>query len=292
MTQKKNKHYTLREETYTGDKSELKPWQVKLHTLIYEADTPSGKLFDLILLVAIILSVLAVMLESVVSIQQKYGGVLRIIEWAFTILFTIEYTLRLICISKPRNYVFSFFGIIDLLSIVPTYLSVIIAGSQTLLIIRIIRLLRVFRILKLVRYVTGAQQIIRALRLSFAKIIVFLGAVFVLVCILGTLMYIVESPESGFTSIPVSIYWGIVTLTTVGYGDIAPVTVLGQVLASIIMLIGYAIIAVPTGIMSAEMVSQKIKKKKSNTQVCSNCMHGDHADDAKFCVNCGESLHI
>lgn len=259
----------------------------RLHEIIFEADTPAGKWFDIILLWAILLSVITVMLESVDGISSVYGTELRYIEWGFTILFTIEYILRIIATGKSIKYIFSFYGIIDLVSIIPTYLGLFISGTHTLSIIRSIRLLRVFRILKLVRYISEANILMKALKASRAKIIVFLFAVLSLTFILGTLMYLIESPESGFTSIPRSIYWAIVTLTTVGYGDITPATVLGQTLASIIMIIGYAIIAVPTGIVGAEIAKAK---PNTNTQACPECSQEGHDDDAKHCKFCGVKL--
>ena len=268
-------------------KKQLSPWQVKLHEVIFEADTRAGKWFDILLLVAILLSVATVMLESVNSISVLYGEELRILEWIFTILFTLEYIARLVSIGKPLKYVFSFYGIIDFVSIIPTYLGIFISGTHTLSIIRSIRLLRVFRILKLAQFISEADVLIKALKASRAKIVVFLFALLSLTFILGTIMYLIETPESGFTSIPRSIYWAIVTLTTVGYGDIAPQTVLGQTLASFIMIIGYAIIAVPTGIVGAELVKTK---PNSNTQSCPNCSLEGHDDDAKHCKFCGETL--
>ncbi|MGB0882170.1 MAG: ion transporter [Vicingaceae bacterium] len=268
-------------------KKELSPWQQKLHEVIFEADTRAGKWFDIILLVLIVLSVITVMLESVPSIEFIYGEELRILEWVFTLLFTLEYIARLVSIGKPLKYVFSFYGIIDFISIMPTYLSIFITGTHTLSIIRSIRLLRVFRILKLTQFIGEANVLIKALKASRAKIIVFLFAVLSLTFILGTLMYLIESPESGFTSIPISIYWAIVTLTTVGYGDIAPVTVVGQTLASFIMIIGYAIIAVPTGIVGAELSKANLN---NNTQACKNCSEEGHDDDAVHCKFCGEVL--
>ncbi len=262
-------------------------WKNKLHEIIFEADTPAGKWFDVLLLWAILLSVVTVMLESVESISSVYGTQLRIIEWFFTILFTFEYFARIITTGKPIKYIFSFYGIIDLVSIVPTYFGLFISGTHTLAIIRSIRLLRVFRILKLVQFISEANVLMKALKASKAKIIVFLFAVLSLTFILGTLMYLIESPESGFTSIPRSIYWSIVTLTTVGYGDIAPQTVLGQTLASLIMIIGYAIIAVPTGIVGAEIAKTT---SNTNTQACPECSKEGHSDDAKHCKYCGAKL--
>jgi len=269
-------------------KTHLSPWQLKLHEIIFEADTGAGKLFDILLLFAILLSVATVMLESVNSISAIYGEELRIIEWVFTLLFTLEYIARLVSVGKPLKYVFSFYGIIDFVSIIPTYLGVFITGTQSLAIIRSIRLLRVFRILKLAQFVSEANALIKALKASRAKIVVFLFALLSLTFILGTVMYLIETPESGFTSIPRSIYWAIVTLTTVGYGDIAPQTVLGQTLASFIMIIGYAIIAVPTGIVGAELIKTN---PKTNTQACPSCSLEKHDDNAKHCKFCGENLY-
>lgn len=269
------------------EKSTLKPWQIKLHEVIFEADTRTGKWFDIMLLWAILLSVAAVMLESVESINQAYGEELRIIEWSFTFLFTIEYIARILTVGKPLKYIFSFYGVIDLISIIPTYLGLFVSGSHTLSVIRSIRLLRVFRILKLVQFISEANVLLKALKASRAKIVVFLFAVLSLTFILGTIMYLIESPEAGFTSIPRSIYWAIVTLTTVGYGDIAPQTVLGQTLASLIMIIGYAIIAVPTGIVGAEIAKTNTA---TNTQSCPQCSLEGHEDDAKHCKHCGSRL--
>ncbi|PLX04247.1 MAG: ion transporter [Marinilabiliales bacterium] len=260
-----------------------------IYEIIFEADTPVGKVFDITLLIAIILSVIIVMLDSVHDLAAKYGGVFSIIEWVLTILFTIEYILRIYSVKKSSKYIFSFYGIIDLLSILPTYIGLFLVGGHYLMIIRILRLLRVFRVLKLARYVTAARSLGSALNNSRAKIIVFLEVVISVVIIIGSIMYLIEGPENGFTSIPVAIYWSIVTITTVGYGDIAPQTVLGQSLASVLMIIGYAIIAVPTGIISSEMIMGSQKKGKT-AQVCQNCMFEDHDEDAKYCKKCGEKL--
>ncbi|ELR68160.1 Potassium voltage-gated channel subfamily KQT [Fulvivirga imtechensis AK7] len=266
-----------------------KNWKDILHEIIFEADTPGGKVFDVILLIAIILSVVAVMLESVAKIKLEYGHVLYIAEWVFTILFTIEYVTRLLIVTRPFKYAISFLGIIDLLSVIPTYLSLIFVGAQSLLVIRSIRLLRVFRVFKLARFLGEASQLMSALKASRPKIIVFIGAVFTMVVILGTLMYLIEGGENGFTSIPKSIYWAVVTLTTVGYGDIAPQTVLGQGLATLIMILGYGIIAVPTGIVSAEMTRQKPYSPVS-TQACPHCGAEGHDSDAAYCKKCGGHL--
>lgn len=261
-------------------------YRAKLHEIIFEADTPTGKFFDITLLIFIVLSVIVVLLDSVLSIHERFGHSLLILEWSFTILFTLEYILRIITSNQPSKYIFSFYGIIDLLAILPTYLSLILVGSQYLLVIRMLRLLRVFRVLKLTRYVGASKVLAVALRRSRHKIVVFLEVVLTLVVVMGSIMYMVEGPEHGFNSIPHSIYWAIVTLTTVGYGDIAPQTFLGQTIASFVMIIGYAIIAVPTGIISVEMS----KATQTNTQDCQNCHCNDHDDDAKFCKRCGDTL--
>jgi len=274
-------------------KQKYTKWKHDLHEIIYEADTPAGKLFDIVLLILILVSIVVVMLESVTAIDQKHHQLLNITEWVITILFTIEYIARIISIKKPKVYIFSFFGIIDLLSTLPKYLSLFIAGSHALIALRALRLLRVFRILKLVRYLGAAKNLSKALIASKTKIAVFLFAVVILCSILGTIMYLVEgSADSGFTSIPRSIYWAIVTLTTVGYGDIAPVTALGQFIASLIMILGYGIIAIPTGIVSAEYVKDATKNTvHTNTQSCANCNTVNHIDNAKFCFKCGNELN-
>ena len=269
----------------------------KLHTIIYEADTPMGKLFDVVLLILILVSVILVMLESVTSIDTHYHDLLYFGEWVITIFFTVEYILRIITVKKASNYIFSFYGIIDFLSTIPLYLSFILAGSNALLAVRALRLLRVFRILKITRYMGEANKLNKALRDSKPKILVFLFAVLILSIIAGTIMYLVEGEQSGFVSIPVSVYWCIVTLTTVGFGDIAPVTPLGQFIAAIIMIMGYGIIAVPTGIVSAEYASKKPHTVDDpeyihvNTQSCQNCNENNHNDNAEFCHKCGSTLH-
>ena len=269
----------------------------KLHTIIYEADTPMGKLFDVVLLILILVSVILVMLESVTSIDTHYHDLLYFGEWVITIFFTVEYILRIITVKKASNYIFSFYGIIDFLSTIPLYLSFILAGSNALLAVRALRLLRVFRILKITRYMGEANKLNKALRDSKPKILVFLFAVLILSIIAGTIMYLVEGEQSGFVSIPISVYWCIVTLTTVGFGDIAPVTPLGQFIAAIIMIMGYGIIAVPTGIVSAEYASKKTHTIDDpeyihvNTQSCQNCNENNHNDNAEFCHKCGSTLH-
>lgn len=276
-----------------------KSWQDKLHEIIYEADTPAGKLFDVILLIAILASIVLVMLESVKSIDAKYHEFLNISEWVITILFSIEYIVRIISVKKPLRYITSFYGVIDLLSTIPKYLSLIFAGTHALVALRALRLLRIFRILKLARYLGASNHLASAIKASRAKISVFLFAVLIAAVIFGTIMYLVEGEESGFTNIPKSVYWCIVTLTTVGFGDIAPVTPLGQLIATIIMILGYGIIAVPTGIVSAEYTNQNKTKKPEddevvvhlNSQCCANCLSEKHVDGAEFCFKCGCKLH-
>lgn len=249
-----------------------------------------GKLFDVVLLAMIILSIIVVMLESVEPIHDEYGNTLGIIEWGLTILFTLEYILRIVSVKKPWKYIFSFYGLVDLISIVPTYLSIMTTGTQTLATVRSLRLLRVFRILKMGRFLKEASRLTNALISARAKIMVFLLAILTVVTIMGTIMYMIEDPKDGFTSIPRSIYWAIVTLTTVGYGDIAPQTVLGQFFASIIMIMGYAIIAVPTGIVTAEIVRGPKEDDDVSTQACTNCSRDGHDTDAEFCKYCGAEL--
>jgi len=271
-------------------------WKDKLHEIIYEADTPAGKLFDVVLLFAIITSIILVMLESVKSIDLKYHKLLNIAEWIITILFSIEYAARIITVKKPIRYITSFYGIIDLLSTIPKYLSLLFAGTHALVALRALRLLRVFRILKLGRYLGASNNLLLALRASRAKISVFLFAVVIVAIILGTIMYLIEGEKNGFTNIPKSVYWCIVTLTTVGFGDITPQTPVGQFIASLVMILGYGIIAVPTGIVSAEYAQHSKPKTKEedihlNTQSCSNCSASKHKDNAEYCYSCGTKLN-
>jgi voltage-gated potassium channel len=265
----------------------VQSWRERWHEIIFEADTPTGKAFDVGLMILIVASVIAVMLESVRSVRERYGTELRIAEWAFTVVFTIEYVVRLATVRVPSRYVRSFFGVVDLLAVAPTYASLLIEGTQSLIVIRALRLLRVFRVFKLARYLGEADVLTRAVRASRPKITVFLGAVVTLVLIMGTLMYLVEGEEHGFTSIPISVYWAIVTLTTVGYGDIAPQTVLGQALASLVMIAGYSIIAVPTGIIGVEIARAS---RRVSTQTCRTCSAEGHEADALFCRRCGAPL--
>ncbi len=265
-------------------------WREKLHEIIYEADTPAGKWFDVILIIVIILSLILVMLDSVSSIHMAYLEFFLIAEWVITILFSIEYVLRIVCTNKPFKYIFSFYGIVDLLSTLPLYLSLIIVGNSPLLTLRALRLLRVFRILKITKYIGAGNRLAVAIRSSLPKIFVFLYSVIIVSFIVGTLMYLVEGPEHGFTSIPRSIYWTIVTLTTVGFGDIHPVTPVGQFIATLVMILGYGIIAVPTGIVGAEYATSGTTKH-NNTQSCFNCGEDRHPDRAKVCHQCGYSLN-
>ncbi len=259
----------------------------KLYEIIFESDTQAGKGFDVLLIINVLLSVVVVLLDSVQYFNNQYGSELYFLEWYFTILFTIEYFLRIYCIAKPLMYVKSFFGIIDLLAIIPTYISIFVPASRYLSVIRILRVLRIFRILKLILFVGEANLLMDALISARRKITVFLFLILSLVTIIGSVMYLIEGETNGFTSIPVGIYWAIVTITTVGYGDIAPQTEIGQMLASIAMIIGYAIIAIPTGIISAEYTSLK---SKYNNMVCSGCSNEDHEDDARYCKKCGTEV--
>ncbi len=267
----------------------LKPWQRSIHEVIFEAETTAGKAFDVILIVCIIFSVTVVMLDSVASIRVKYGTLFLGLEWMFTILFTMEYILRLLSIGRPFKYAFSFFGIIDLLAILPTYLSLLLPGTHYLVVVRILRVLRIFRVLKLIQYLGEAELLVKALRASLHKITVFVVTVFALVIILGASMYLIEGEENGFTSIPKSVYWAIVTVTTVGYGDISPQTNFGQVLAAISMILGYSILAVPTGIVTVEL-SHAFKGSKVTVQACPQCSKEGHDSDATFCKFCAAKL--
>lgn len=305
------------ERQYLGA-DELDGWRHRLYVVIFESDTVWGRAFDVALIGTILLSVLAVMLESVAPIRAEYGSLLYAAEWGFTLLFTVEYVLRLVCVGRPARYAFSFFGLVDLIAVVPTYFSILIPEAQFLLVIRLLRILRVFRVLKLVHYMSEADVLLAALRASRRKITIFLFAVGSLVVILGSMMYMIEGAGNGFTSIPVGIYWAVVTLTTVGYGDISPQTAPGQTLAAIIMIIGYAIIAVPTGIFAAEMSRTvptrpggdegesegtpsggprgdglregRAGRARSPSAECPSCGVPGHPPDALFCRRCGTEL--
>lgn len=269
--------------------SQRAPYADRLYKIIFESDTPPGKLFDVVLIVAIVASVVAVILETVPAIQGRYPGLLYTIEWAFTILFTIEYGLRWYCAMDARRYATSFYGVVDLLAILPTYVSLLFPGAQYFLVVRLLRTLRVFRVLKLAEYLQEANTLARALRASRRKIFVFLLAVVSLIVILGSLMYLVEGPRNGFTSIPTSMYWAVVTLTTVGYGDISPQTTFGRFLSALVMIIGYAIIAVPTGIVTAELTRSQSEQNRSPRR-CPGCDALGHESDADFCKYCGHTL--
>ena len=266
-----------------------KDWRFALHEVIYESNTPAGKAFDVALLFAIFTSIIIVMLDSVQSLHKQYGGLFYTIEWIFSALFTLEYILRLISIRRPAKYVFSFLGIIDLIALIPTYLSIFFIGAQSLLVFRALRLLRVFRIFKLGHFLTEINFLTVAIKGSIRKISIFLMTVFMLAVILGSIMYLVEQRENGFSNIPESIYWAIVTITTVGYGDISPVTPIGKMLAALVMLIGYAIIAVPTGIITHDLAIAA-RKKKEVLESCPACSREGHDADAAFCKYCGSSL--
>lgn len=264
-----------------------RPWQHAWHEVIYEADTPAGKAFDVVLLVTIVLSIAAVMLESVRSISDRWGPELAAFEWAITLLFTVELVARLACVERPLRYVFSFYGVVDIVSILPSYLAPFVTGAHTLGTVRTLRLLRVFRVLKMTRHLSEANTLLVALRQTWPKITVFLTVIFCSIIILGTVMHLIErDQESGFVDIPTSVYWAIVTMTTVGYGDIAPATAAGKFVAALIMLFGYAIIIVPTGIFSAEVIT----KTKPGSIVCVRCGRGGHDADANYCSGCGSPL--
>ncbi|TXE14544.1 ion transporter [Algoriphagus aquimarinus] len=263
----------------------------RLAHIVFESDDWASKTFDIVLLFMIFGSIFVAILDSVASLRAQYGEIFLILEWVFTVLFTIEYLLRVWLSRKPSGYIFSFFGMVDLLAILPSYLSFFVVNSQLLTVVRALRLLRVIRILKLGRYVAEAEYLTKSLRASSHKILIFIGFVVTIVLIMGTCMFIIEGPEHGFTSIPIGMYWAIVTLTTVGFGDIYPVTPLGQLLSSLIMLLGYAIIAVPTGIVSSEMASQKRKDEKAlGDNSCPKCRFSPLPLTDNYCKNCGEKL--
>ena len=267
-----------------------KSLKLKLYEIVFEADTPKGKAFDVFLLIAVLLSVIAVMLESIDSFAEKYTNILHVTEWTLTVIFTIEYVLRIVIVNKKSSYIFSFYGIIDLLTILPSFIGLFLPGSaRSLAVIRSLRLFRVFRVFKLSRFISESQGLVKALIASKHRIGVFFFFVMMIVTILGTVMYLVESEDGGFTSIPQSIYWAIVTLTTVGYGDIAPVTDLGKFIAGAVMILGYAIIAIPTGIITSEMNKQN--NPSPTTQVCPDCLKEGHDVDAEFCKFCGSEIN-
>ena len=270
-------------------RSKTRSWRNKLHDTIYESNTTAGKIFDVALLLLIVASIIVVMFDSIKSLNQKYAHLFSVLEWTFTILFTIEYILLLISIQKPFRYVVSFLGIIDLLAIIPSYLSIFFAGAQSLLVLRALRLLRIFRIFKLTHFLTEIQFLKTAIQSSLKKITIFMLVVLSIVIILGSVMYLVEKGTNGFDSIPDSIYWAIVTLTTVGYGDISPVTPWGKFIASVMMFIGYGIIAVPTGIITTEM-ALAVRSRKDKHETCPGCGREGHDRDAQYCKFCGTLL--
>lgn len=267
----------------------VESWRLKAYTVIFEADTRAGRWFDLLLVVAILASVIVVILDSVESLKARHGTLFGVLEWGFTLLFTVEYAMRLACVRHPLRYATSFFGIVDLLAVLPTYLAFFLPGASALIDVRMLRLLRIFRILKLGAYVSEFSFLGAALMASRRKIIVFIGFVLITVTILGTVMYLVEGPENGFTSIPVAIYWGITTMTTVGFGDIAPKTNVGRFIASCMMLMGWGILAVPTGIVTAEMAARRMARPVT-TRTCPDCLTEGHDADAQFCKHCGKPL--
>jgi len=276
----------------------MSPWRQKLHEVIFEADTKKGRYFDILLIWAIVLSVAIVMFDSMPPVHAEYGVLFYYAEWFFTLIFTIEYVLRLLSVSRPALYATSFFGVVDLLAVLPTYLSLLFPGTQYLIVVRILRVLRIFRVLKMIRYLGEANLLMSALRASRRKILVFLSAVMTLVIIIGAMMYLIEGEKHGFNSIPRSVYWAVVTITTVGFGDLTPQTALGQALAVVVMVIGYAIIAVPTGIITSEMAYSKAQTTrlaaatldKLDTMACPGCGTQGHDEDAKYCKACGANL--
>ncbi len=264
-------------------------WRRRLYTIIFEADTRAGRLFDLVLIGLILSSVAVVVLDSVAALHQRHGPLFAVLEWVFTGLFTVEYLARLSCVRRPWRYVRSFYGLIDLLAVLPTYLALLVPGLHALVDVRVLRLLRIFRILKLTAYIAEFGALSRAIGAARRKILVFLGAVLLIVLVMGTLMYVVEGPANGYTSIPVGVYWAITTMTTVGFGDITPKTDLGRLIASVMMLIGWGTLAVPTGIVSAEFTAQKIPRAPT-TRTCPDCLSEGHLPEARFCRDCGSEL--
>ena len=268
----------------------LSGWRLKAYTIVFEADTRAGRLFDLVLLWVIVASVAVVMLDSVDSIHARWGRIFTVLEWGFTLLFTLEYLLRLACVRRPARYARSAFGIVDLLAIAPTYLALLFPALHALIDVRVLRLLRIFRILKLTAYVAEYGALGRALLASRRKVAVFLGFVLLVVTVMGTLMYVIEGPANGFTSVPTSIYWAISTMTTVGFGDITPKTDLGRLIASLMMLLGWGTLAVPTGIVSAELTAQRLGEPATTTRTCQACLSEGHPPQANYCRDCGAPL--
>lgn len=279
---------TTRRAAPAGPEPATSPGRARLHEIIYQANTPAGRAFDLALIFLILVSVMAVMLDSIESVRERHGALLRALEWTLTGAFTLEYVLRIVAVRRPLSYMLSFFGLVDLAAVLPTYLSLVLPGGQSLLVVRFLRLLRIFRVFKLAEYMREAQLLQEALIASRRRILVFFMSVLSLVVILAALMYLIEGEASGFTSIPRSVYWTIVTLTTVGFGDITPRTPLGQFLASVVMLLGYSIIAVPTGIVTAEMT--RVQGGRAPARSCPACGRGGHESEARFCKHCGAEL--
>jgi voltage-gated potassium channel len=268
-------------------------WRRHMYDVIFEADTPAGRRFDIALVCAILLSILVVVLDSVPRLHHDHAGLLNVLEWGFTVLFTVEYVARLVCVQRPWRYAGGFYGVIDLLAVLPSYFSLLMPGTELLLDIRILRLLRVFRIFKLTLYIEEYTRLAEALAASRRKILVFLSVVLMAILILGTVMYVVEGPQNGYTSIPVAMYWATVTMTTVGYGDITPHTNLGKAIASFMMLMGWGILAVPTGIVTAEMTLRHGDRRMGPARParhCPSCGSGGHEADARFCKDCGAAL--
>lgn len=265
-------------------------WRRGVFNIVFESDTRAGRIFDVILIGAILLSVAAVLADSVASIALRHGKLLTVLEWIFTVLFTLEYITRLSCVERPLRYALSFYGIVDLVAILPTYLAVFFPDAALLIDVRILRLLRIMRIFKLTAYLTEYRLLAAAMAASRRKIMVFLSVVVMIVLIVGTLMYVIEGPKHGFTSIPLSIYWAISTISTVGYGDLVPRTDIGRALASVMMLIGWGILAVPTGIVSAEMAAQRFRGARLPEGRCRACGCDNHEDDAAYCRICGSKL--
>ena len=268
----------------------LSGWRLQLYTIIFEADTRAGRWFDQALLLTIVASVVMVILDSIPAMHERFDGVFRIAEWVFTGLFTVEYLLRLICVQRPLVYARSFFGIIDLLSILPTWLALFVPGLHVLIDVRVLRLLRMFRVLKLTGYVAEYTMLGQALVASRRKILVFLSFVLMVALLMATVMYVVEGPAHGFTSIPTSMYWAITTMTTVGFGDITPKTDLGRLISSVMMMLGWGVLAVPTGIVTTEMALQRGRLPTPTTRTCQNCLTEGHSASAKFCMHCGHAL--
>ena len=268
----------------------LTGWRLRLYTIIFEADTVAGRRFDQALLLLIVLSVIMVIIDSVPSLPESVSRVFGVAEWAFTLLFTLEYVLRLVCVQKPLVYARSFFGVIDLLSILPTWLALVMPGLHVFIDVRVLRLLRIFRVLKLTGYVAEYTQLGQALKASRRKILVFLSFVLMVALIMATVMYVVEGPANGFTSIPTAMYWAVTTMTTVGFGDITPKTDLGRAIASVMMLLGWGILAVPTGIVTTEMANLRGRLPTPTTRTCQNCLTEGHSASARYCLHCGSAL--